>query len=214
MSEFVSDEQLRNWLGELRLPRIRDRLEQLIDDAARPGVDPDQLRELASARWVAHGDNLLLLGPPGVGKTHLAIALGRAAIENDCSVRFVAASTLMTTLMRAYETEQWDSCLRDFGRPQLLIIDEFGYLPVPSSAAHLLFQLVAERYERGSVLLTSNRAISDWGEMLGDPVAATAILDRLLHHSQVISMRGESYRLRDKRRAGLVAARDADRDRS
>lgn len=114
--------------------------------------------------------------------------------------------------MRAHETEQWESCLRGFGRPQLLIVDEFGYLPVPASVAHLLFQLVGERYEEGSVLLTSNRAISEWGEMLGDPVAATAILDRLLHHSQVISMRGESYRLRDKRRAGLVATRHAEND--
>lgn len=258
MSEFVNDEQLKSWLTELRLPWIRDRLEQLLDDAARremslrdlvvllcreelsgkrrmrivrrlaqarfpmvrelddfdcqaqPSVDPDRLRELAGSRWVANGDNLLLLGPPGVGKTHLAISLGRAAIEHDFSVRFVAASTLMTTLMRAYETERWDACLRDFGKPQLLIVDEFGYLPVPTRAAHLLFQLVAERYERGSVLLTSNRAIGDWGEMLGDPVAATAILDRLLHHSEVISMRGDSYRLREKRRAGLVASRSTE----
>ena len=113
----------------------------------------------------------------------------------------------MATLTRAYDTEQWDACLRSFIKPQLLIIDEFGYLPVPASAAHLLFQVVSERYERGSILFTSNHAIADWDQVLGDPVVATAILDRLLHHSQVLTIRGESYRLREKRHSGLVAPR-------
>ena len=144
-------------------------------------------------------------GPPGVGKTHLAIGLGRAAVQQDCSVRFVAAPVLVTTLVRAHRAEQWDACLQSLVKPQLLIIDEFGYLPVPAGAAHLLFQVIAARYERGSILLTSNQSLGDWGHVLGDPVVATAILDRLLHHSQVLTIRGESYRLREKRRSGLMA---------
>ena len=179
------------------------------DCEAQPSVNPDQLEDLATARWVAHGDNMLLLGPPGVGKTHLAIGIGRAAIRQGYSVRFITATALLTTLMDTRESGDWDACLREFARPQLLIIDEFGYLPVDASAAHLLFQVVATRYEQGSVLLTSNQAINDWGRVLGDGVVATAILNRLLHHSQVMSIRGESYRLREKRRSGLVTSRTA-----
>ena len=213
MNEFIQDDQLLEWLGELRLTGMRNRFDSLLDDAARqelnlrdfviflvreelnykrearvlrrfkqarfpmirelkdfdceaqPSVNPDQLEDLATARWVAHGDNMLLLGPPGVGKTHLAIGIGRAAIRQGYSVRFITATALLTTLMDARENGDWDACLREFARPQLLIIDEFGYLPVDASAAHLLFQVVATRYEQGSVLLTSNQAISDWGRL-------------------------------------------------
>ena len=115
------------------------------------------------------------------------------------------APVLVTTLVRAHRAEPWDACLQSLVKPHLLIIDEFGYLPVPAGAAHLLFQVIAARYERGRILLTSNQSLGDWGHVLGDPVVATAILDRLLHHSQVLTIRGESYRLREKRRSGLMA---------
>jgi DNA replication protein DnaC len=174
------------------------------DYDAQPSVDPKQIREIATSRWVANGDSLLLLGPPGVGKTHLAVALGREAILRGYSTLFVPATGLVTALARAHAESRLEEKLLHYSKPKLLIIDELGYLPFEPNAAHLFFQLVSRRYERGSILVTSNRSVAEWGSVFGDAVVATAILDRLLHHSHVITIRGDSYRLRAKRRAGLV----------
>ena len=135
---------------------------------------------------------------------HLAVALGRAGILAGYTVLFVQATALVAALARAHSEGRLEDKLGQFTKPRLLIVDELGYLPFETDAAHLFFQLVSRRYERGSILITSNRAIGEWGTVFGDPVVATAILDRLLHHSHVITIRGDSYRLREKRRSGLI----------
>ena len=191
-------------LSIAKFPFVRDLAG--FDFKAQPSLDPKQIRELATGRFVANGETLLFLGPPGVGKSHFAVALGREAILAGYTALFVQATTLVAALAKAHADGRLEDKLAQLAKPKLLIIDELGYLPFEPNAAHLFFQLVARRYERGSLLITSNRAIGEWGTVFGDPVVATAILDRLLHHSHVVTIRGDSYRLREKRRSGLLEA--------
>ena len=202
--EAQSKDQKRTRMGIqiAHFPVVR-RLEDF-DFSLQPSIDQRLLRELETGRFIANGENVLLLGPPGVGKTHLAIGLGRKVVEHGASALFVPALGLVAQLMRAESEGHLEERLTHLTKPKLLIIDELGYLPFERRAAHLLFQLVNRRYERGSMILTSNQPVGNWGEVFGDAVLATAILDRLLHHSHVITIKGESYRLREKRKAGLL----------
>jgi DNA replication protein DnaC len=180
------------------------------DFGFQPSIDERQIRELRTLRFVHEASNVILLGPPGVGKTHLAVSLAEAAIQAGQAAYFMTAHDLVTDLGRAYREGRLDRRIRIYLAPKVLVIDEMGYLPLDDLGATIFFQLVSARYERGSIILTSNKSYGDWGAIFGDPIIATAILDRLLHHSTTINIRGESYRLKDRRRAGLLPARERE----
>jgi DNA replication protein DnaC len=174
------------------------------DFTFQPSIDERQVRELRTLRFVHEASNVIFLGPPGVGKTHLSVSLAEASIQAGFGAYFMTAHDIVGDLGRAYREGRLDRRLRVYLAPRVLIIDEMGYLPLDELGATIFFQLVSARYERGSIILTSNKSYGDWGSIFGDPIIATAILDRLLHHSTTINIRGESYRLKDRRRAGLL----------
>jgi DNA replication protein DnaC len=174
------------------------------DFSFQPSVDRKKVQALATSRFIEHGDNVVFLGPPGTGKTHLAIGLGLKAVQQGYRTLFTAALPLIAALTKAYAENRLEERLKQYCVPKLLIIDEIGYIPIDRHGAHLFFQLISRRYERGAIILTSNQSFGQWAEVFGDPIIATAILDRLLHHSHVINIKGDSYRLKEKQKAGLL----------
>lgn len=151
------------------------------DFSKQPSINPGVIRELKSLEWLEAGENVTLFGPPGVGKTHLALGLGRLAVEHGYTVRFYSAATLLGLLEKAVRDGTLEAKLKELSKPQLLIVDEIGYLPYTPEAARLFFLVVSRRYEKKSLITTSNRPPSEWGLIFADSTATTAILDRLLH---------------------------------
>ena len=211
--EFLTEALAAEWAGrhqrgldsrlsQARLPWIKT-LEQF-DFSFQPSIDRKVMRELAGLGFVERAENVILLGPPGVGKTHLAIALGVKACEAGHRVLFMTLDTMIVRLKRAQAENRLERQLQQFTYPKLLILDEIGYLPMNRQEASLFFRLITRRYEKASLILTSNKSFVDWGEIFGDQVLATAILDRLLHHATTLNIKGESYRLKEKRKAGLL----------
>jgi DNA replication protein DnaC len=166
------------------------------DFAFQPSLDRTRILALAELGFVDRCEVLHFLGPPGTGKSHLAVALGVEAVKAGRSVYFTTLADLIGALARAEREGTLREKIRYFCRPALLILDEIGYLPVAPGGGNLFFQLVNARYERGAMILTSNRGFAEWGDVFGDPVVATALLDRLLHHAVVVQIEGSSYRLR------------------
>jgi DNA replication protein DnaC len=173
----------------------------------QPSIDRRLIDELATGRFLSEGRNLVFLGPPGVGKTHLAIALGIITAQLGYRIYFTSAIDMARRMAKAMADGKLSREMNNLVRPTLLILDEVGYLALDSVQASLLFQVIAHRYDKGQpIIVTSNKAFSDWGDVFaGDPVMASAALDRLLHRSTVINVRGDSYRLKEKRQAGAAS---------
>lgn len=165
----------------------------------QPSINREQIMELATMRFVENKENVVFLGTPGVGKTHLAVALGMIAAEHRYSTYYINCHNLITQLNKAHYENRLQERLKNFAKYKVLIIDEIGYLPMDIQGANLFFQLIAKRYERNTTIFTSNKAFSAWNEVFSDITIASAILDRILHHCQVISIKGESYRLKERK---------------
>jgi len=177
------------------------------DFAALPGLDRSLIRELATCAFIRAKENWLLCGPTGVGKSHLAIAIGYEAIKRNLRVLSYSAHRLLARLLASRADGSYSRLFAKLGAVDLLIIDDFGLRPVEAPGPDDLYELIAHRYERGSILLTSNRAPQEWPEVFGDSLLASAALDRLTHHARVTTITGESYRQRQRRESRPAAAR-------
>jgi DNA replication protein DnaC len=198
-----ADKLYRTMLRFARFPYIK--MLEDFDFSFQPSIDERKIKELSTLSFIDNGENIMFLGPPGVGKTHLAVGLGLKVAERGMRVHFTTLLDMIASLIKAYAEGKLEERMKFLTSPRLLIIDEVGYLPLDKHGSSLFFQLICRRYEKGSIIITSNKSYSDWGDIFAsDSVIASAILDRLLHHSTTINIKGDSYRLKDKLKAGLV----------
>ncbi|MEU9015950.1 IS21-like element helper ATPase IstB [Streptomyces sp. NPDC048479] len=189
----------RRFRTALRLSRLpHHKTLEDFDFAFQPELDVRKVRDLAALSFVEAKANVALLGPPGVGKTHLAVALAVAACKAGYSIYFTSLDDMVSQLKEAETIGRLPQKMKSYLKPSVLVVDEVGYLPLDRDEANLVFQMIAKRYEAGSILLTSNKSFSEWGQVFGDEVLATAILDRLLHHCEVVPINGPSYRLKNR----------------
>lgn len=172
---------------------------ELYDFSFQPQIDLEVMNDLRTLRFITNAENIVFLGTPGVGKTHLAIALGILAIEHKYSTYFVNCHNLIQNLLKASHENRLEERLKQYSKYKVLIIDEIGYLPTNIEWANLFFQLIARRYEKHSTILTTNKNFGEWGDIFQDLTISAAILDRVLHHSTVIKIVGESYRLKERK---------------
>lgn len=199
LDEEVGVRESRRVTNALKLSSLphHKRLSEF-DFSFQPELDPRKVKDLATLGFVGERANVALLGPPGVGKTMIAVGLAIAACQAGFSIYFTTVDDLVRNLAEAESLGRFAKKLQTYLKPSVLVCDEVGYLPLDRRQANMVFQLVSRRYERGSMIVTSNKAFGEWGSILGDDVLASAILDRLLHHCEVITINGPSYRLKDR----------------
>jgi DNA replication protein DnaC len=208
--DYLVDQELRSKEGRSLAHRTRKAgfpMEKRLVDfdfGFQPSLDKGIINDIASLKFIHNAENVVLLGPPGVGKTHIAIALGIEAVRAGFRVQFANASALIERLAKADREKRLEVMIRELSRFQLIIIDEMGYLPFDDFGAHCFFQLVSRRYERASIIFTSNKSYGEWGDIFKDHVIAAAILDRILHHCTTVNIKGDSYRLKDRKRQGII----------
>jgi len=192
--ELRNNRRLQAAMRSSRLPAVKTLAD--FDFSFQPSIKREQIESLHELGFVERKENVILLGPPGVGKTHIAISLAIAAAQNGRRVYYGSLADLITSLEEAQAAGTLQNRLKVLTYPALLVVDEIGYLPVSRTGAMLFFQLMSRRYERASTVLTSNKPFEDWGDVFGDEVMAAALIDRLLHHCHIVNIRGNSYRMR------------------
>ena len=212
LEEEVKNSRSRALEMRLRYSGIpfRKTMEQF-DFSFQPSIDRKTIDDLLTLRFIHNRENVVFLGPPGVGKTHLSVAIAMRAIESF-TVYYVPAIKLVQILKKDYDLNRLDYRLSTYSKFHLMIVDEIGYLPLTKEESNLFFQFVSSRYERKSTIFTSNKSFSEWGEVLGDQVMASAVLDRILHHCTTVNIRGESYRLKDRKKNSLPTFREVKKD--